>query len=39
MSENIFDYDPDKDKLPAKVTFWIIIAAIGMAMYLSMILV
>ena len=39
MPESIFDYDPDKDKLPKMVTFWIIVASIGMAIYLSIILV
>lgn len=39
MPESEFDYDRKKDKLPTKITFWIIIAAIGMAIYLSMILV
>ncbi len=39
MSKNPFDYDPDKDGLPYMVTVWIIIAAIGMAIYLSIILV
>lgn len=39
MQESDFDYDPKKDKLPKRVTFWIIVAAVGMAIYLSMILV
>lgn len=39
MPESDFDYDREKDKLPNKLTFWIIVAAVGMAIYLSMILV
>lgn len=39
MPESIFDYDPEKDKLPPMVTFWIIVTAIGMAIYLSIIFV
>lgn len=39
MPESDFDYNPEKDKLPMMVTFWIIVASIGMAIYLSMILV
>ncbi len=39
MAEENFDYDPKKDKLSPAVTFWIIIVSIGMAIYLSMILV
>lgn len=39
MAEDPFDYDPEKDKLSTTVTFWIIVASIGMAIYLSTILV
>ncbi len=39
MPESDFDYDPKRDKLPMMITFWIIVASIGMAIYLSMILV
>lgn len=39
MPYNIFDYDPEKDSLPPMITFWIIVGAIGMGIYLSMILV
>jgi hypothetical protein len=39
MPESNFDYDPKKDKLPKKITFWIIVVAIAMAIYLSTILV
>ncbi len=39
MPESRFDYDPENDKLPPMITFWIIVGSIGMAIYLSMILV
>ncbi len=39
MHNSDFDYQPDKDKLPKNVMFWIIIAALGAALYLSQILV
>jgi hypothetical protein len=39
MPRSEFDYDPEKDKLPAMATFWIIVAALGAAVYLSIILV
>jgi hypothetical protein len=39
MQDSDFDYDPEKDKLPPLVTFWIIVAALGAAVYLSMVLV
>jgi len=39
MPESPFDFDPEKDKLSPTITFWIIVASIGMAIYLSMILV
>jgi len=39
MPESPFDFDPEKDKLPKPVMVWIIIASIGMAIYLSIILV
>ncbi len=39
MARSEFDYDPDKDKLSALATFWIIVAALGTAVYLSLVLV
>ncbi len=39
MARSEFDYDPEKDKLPPLATFWIIVAALGAAVYLSLILV
>jgi len=39
MPESDFDYNPETDKLPPMVTFWIIVGAIGMGIYLSQILV
>lgn len=34
-----FDYQPEKDDLPKTLTFWIIIAALAAALYLSQIMV
>ena len=39
MAQSPFDYDPNKDKLSPTITFWIIAASVGMAIYLSIILV
>jgi len=39
MTEDDFDYDPNRDKLSSTITFWIIVASVGMAIYLSIILV
>lgn len=40
MPEEVnYDFDPEQDKLPPMVTFWIIVAAIAGAIYLSIILV
>lgn len=39
MPKSDFDYDPERDKLPKMITFWIIVASIGMAIWLSIILV
>ncbi len=39
MSDVNYDFDPEQDKLPTMVTFWIVVAAIGGAIYLSIILV
>jgi hypothetical protein len=39
MPRSEFDYDPEKDGLSPLVTFWIIVAAVGAAIYLSLVLV
>jgi hypothetical protein len=39
MKNSEFDYDPEKDNLSGTLTVWIIILAIGLAIYLSQILV
>lgn len=39
MSKSEFDYDPEKDSLPPLITFWLIVAAVGAAIYLSFVLV
>jgi len=39
MNQSEFDYDPEKDKLSPTIMFWIIILAIGLAIYLAQILV
>jgi len=39
MPESPFDYNPETDKLPPMITFWIIVGSIGMGIYLSIILV
>lgn len=39
MRNTEFDYQPDKDDLPRTLTFWLIIAALAFAVYLSQILV
>ncbi len=40
MSEEVnYDFDPEQDKLPPMVTFWLVVASVGAAIYLSIILV
>ena len=39
MPNSPFDYDPEKDNLPPLITFWIVVAALGAAVYLSFVLV
>jgi hypothetical protein len=39
MERTEFDYDPDKDKLPKKMTWILVGLAIATAIYLSIILV
>jgi hypothetical protein len=39
MKKSEFDYDPEKDDLPQSLTFWLILASLAMAIYLSQILV
>jgi hypothetical protein len=39
MKKSEFDYDPETDIVPPKILFWIVIAAMGLAVYLSQILV
>jgi hypothetical protein len=34
-----FDYDPEKDGMPSNIVTWIILLSIGLAIYLSQILV
>lgn len=39
MKNSEFDYQPEKDDLPRTLTFWIIVAALAAAVYLSQVLV
>jgi hypothetical protein len=39
MKNSEFDYDPEKDSVPPKILFWIIVSAMVLAVYLSQILV
>ncbi len=39
MHKSDFDYQPEKDDLPKKLMFWIILSALAAALYLSQILV
>ena len=39
MPESDFDYDPEKDSLPKTIKFWLVVAALAMAIYLASILV
>jgi hypothetical protein len=39
MKNSEFNYDPEKDNLSSTLMFWIIISALGLAVYLSQILV
>ncbi len=39
MANNEFDYQPEKDDLPRNLMFWIVIAALAAAIYLSQVLV
>jgi|GEM_PF-719846 len=39
MNKSDFDYQPDKDDLPRVLTFWLIVAALAFAIYLSQIFV
>lgn len=39
MTQSDFDFDPERDNVPATVLFWIIVGSLGLAVYLSMILV
>ena len=39
MANIEFDYQPEKDDLPRNLMFWIVIAALAAAIYLSQVLV
>jgi hypothetical protein len=39
MKNTEFDYQPEKDDLPRTLTFWIVLAALVLAVYLSQVLV
>lgn len=39
MERSDFDYDPERDKAPSKITWIIIALAVAMAIYLSQVVV
>ncbi len=39
MANNEFNYQPEKDDLPRNFMFWIVVAALAAAIYLSQVLV
>jgi len=39
MKKSDFDYDPEKDDFPPRITFWIVVGALILAIYLSQVLV